>query len=315
MSHPDDEFHAPTSDDPYWTETCWFTFSVPERRLSGQLYPFFRPNQNVVAGAAYVWDDRGDQPWNARYAKNFWHLPLPDQPLSDIALPNGIRYRCVEPLTRYELGYTDPDGSDELEIALAFTAIAPPNYLGTSHLDQPGRYEGTIRLGDDVLAVDSYGFRDRSWSVRSQFGPALAANAHCGGYSYATASPSDGFHAITMDFGGVDSTSGCIAIHGYVLRDGIQAKVASGRREVLERDDATGAPTRVAIELVDDQGRELRAEGRCVNRIGVHLNPNLFTWNCLTEWAFDGVTAWGEDHDNWSASSARRFFRRHLGYP
>ena len=41
-THPDDEFHPPTSDDPYWTETCWFTFTVPERRLSGQLYPFFR---------------------------------------------------------------------------------------------------------------------------------------------------------------------------------------------------------------------------------------------------------------------------------
>ena len=40
--HPDDEFHPPTDDNPYWTETCWFTFTVPERRMSGQLYPFFR---------------------------------------------------------------------------------------------------------------------------------------------------------------------------------------------------------------------------------------------------------------------------------
>ena len=49
MGHPDDEFHPPTSDDPYWTETCWFTFTVPERTLSGQLYPFFRPNQKVTS--------------------------------------------------------------------------------------------------------------------------------------------------------------------------------------------------------------------------------------------------------------------------
>jgi hypothetical protein len=46
----------------------------------------------------------------------------------------------------------------------------------------------------------------------------------------------------------------------------------------------------------------------------VHLNPNLFTWNCLTRWSFDGVEAWGEDHDNWSAPAARRFFRDFLGY-
>jgi hypothetical protein len=308
--HPDDEFHPPTSDDPYWTETCWFTFTVPERRLSGQLYPFFRPNQGVTAGGAYFWDERGDQPWNVRYAKNFWHLPIPDRPLSDIALANGIRYRCTEPLTRYEIGYSDPDGGDEIDVALTFTAVTPPNYLGTSHLDQPGRYEGTIRLGDEVITVDSFGFRDRSWGVRPQFGQGLTSSpAPCGGYSYATASASDGFHAITMDFG-----EGCVAIHGYVLLGGDWQKLASGRREVLDRDAATGAPTRVRLELRDAAGRELVARGRCVNKLGVHLNPNLFTWNCLTEWTFGGVTAWGEDHDNWSAPAARRFFRRHLGH-
>ena len=51
-THPDDGFHPPTSDDPFWTETCWFTFAVPERRLSGQLYPFLRPNQGVTSRGA-----------------------------------------------------------------------------------------------------------------------------------------------------------------------------------------------------------------------------------------------------------------------
>ena len=117
----------------------------------------------------------------------------------------------------------------------------------------------------------------------------------------------DGFHAITMDFG-----EGCIAIHGHLTLGGERGLVRSGRREVLERHDGTGAPTRVALELVDDHDRRVRAEGRCLNRLGVHLNPNLFTWNCLTEWTFEGVTAHGEDHDNWSAPAARRFFRSHL---
>jgi hypothetical protein len=68
------------------------------------------------------------------------------------------------------------------------------------------------------------------------------------------------------------------------------------------------------MDLTDEHGRSLHAEGRAVNRLGVHLNPNLFTWNCLTEWTFEGITAWGEDHDNWSAPAARRFFRAHLGH-
>ena len=309
MSHPDDEFHPPTSDDPYWTETCWFTFTVPDRLLSGQLYPFFRPNLGVVAGGAFFWDDQGSQPWNCRYAKQFWHLPLPDGPLSDIELSNGIRYRCLEPLTRYEVGYRDPDG-DDLVVELVFEAVAEPNYLSGAHLDQPGRYTGTIVLDGETIDVDAFGFRDRSWGGRTQFGSGLAGSpASRGGYSYATASERDGFHAITMDFG-----EGCIAIHGYLLRDGQWARLSGGRRTVLQRDDTTGAPTRVQLDLEDERGRTLVAEGIGRNSFGVHLNPNLFTWNCLTAWTFDGIEAWGEDHDNWSAPAARKFFRDHLRY-
>jgi hypothetical protein len=309
-THPDDEFHPPTTDDPYWTETCWFTFTVPERRLSGQLYPFFRPNQKVTAGGVYFWDDHGSQTWNCVYAKNFWHLPIPDQSLTDITLPNGIGYRCLDPLQRYGLRYDDPDGGDEIHVDLTYTAVTPPHYLGTSHLDQPGRYTGTIQLHGERIEVDSFGFRDRSWGVRSQFGPGLtSSHATRGGYSYATASERDAFHTITMDFG-----SGCVSIHGYLLRDGTWAKLASGRREVLERDAATGYPTVVQVEGTDELGRELHAEGRCLNRLGLFLNPNLFTVNCLTEWTFDGVTAFGEDHDNWSAPAIRRHARSFLGY-
>lgn len=308
-THPDDEFHPPASDDPYWTETCWFTFTVPERRLSGQLYPFFRPNQRVAAGGAYFWDDRGDQPWSCVYAKNFWHLPLSsDARLSDLSLANGIRIRCVEPLRRYELRYDDPDGGDEIHLALAFTAVAEPHRLAGSHLDQPGRFEGTLVLHGEEIRVDAFGFRDRSWGPRTQFGQGITGTpAGRGGYSYATASERDAFHTITLDFG-----AGCLSIHGYLLRDGKWSKLASGRREVVERDAAGGHPLRVRIEGRDDLGRELVAEGRCLNRLGFYINPNLYTINCLTEWSFGGISAFGEDHDNWSAPAARRFFRGRL---
>jgi len=303
--HEHDRFHPPTSDNPYWTETCWFTFAVPERKLSGQIYPFFRPNQRVTSGGVYFWDTSGSQIWNCRYAKNFWHLPLADNAdLADLTLPNGIRYRCLEPLAKYELHYLDPDDS-EVEVHLRYEAICPPNHLADSHLDQPGRYTGTIRLQDEEIAVDSFGMRDRSWGERSQFGVTLHPKAPYsrGGYSYATASKRDAFHTITADFG-----SGGISIHGFLMRDGEWSKLAEGRREVLEREG--GAPTRVRITGRDELGREFEAEGHCHNRLGVHLNPNLWTWNCLTEWEWgDGLHGWGEDHDNWSAQAFRHYIR------
>jgi len=303
--HEDDRFHPATSDDPYWTETCWFTFAVPEKGLSGQLYPFFRRNQNVTSGGAFFWDSSGSQIWNCRYAKNFWHLPLPeDADLADLELPNGIRYKCLEGLKAYQIDYLDPDDS-EVEVHLRFEGICAPNYLAGGHLDQPGRYTGTIRLRDEEFAVDAFGMRDRSWGVRSQFGATLHPGApyYHGGYSYATASEGEAFHTITGDFG-----EGCVSIHGFLMSDGEWSKLAEGRREVLERKD--GYPTRVRIEGRDELGRSLEAEGTCLNRLGVHLNPNLWTWNCLTDWSWNGKQrGFGEDHDNWSAAGFRRFIR------
>lgn len=304
--HVDDRFHTPTGDDPFWTETCWFTFAVPERKLSGQLYPFLRPNQGITSSGAFFWDPSGSDLWNCLYAKNLWHVPLPEaSDLADLELASGLSYRCLEPLTRYQLRYRDPD-EDKVEVDLEFQAICPPNYLAASHLDQPGRYTGRIQLHGEEIAVDSFGFRDRSWGVRSQIGNTLSnSGAPRGGYSYATASERDAFHAITMAF----QDDVAIPIHGYLLRDGTYSKLVPGKgqRDVLER--AEDAPTRVRITAEDELGRELVAEGRCVNKLGVHLNPNLFTWNCLTEWEWDGARGWGEDHDNWSAPAATRFFR------
>ena len=307
--HPDDEFHAPTSDDPEWTETCWFTFTVPERGLSGQLYPYFKRNQGVAAGGAFFWDGHHERPETCVYAKQFWHLPLAaDARLTDLDLANGIRYRCLEPQRQWAIGYDDPDGGDEIHVDLTVTGVLAPNMLGESHVDQPCRYQGTIVLHGEEITVDSYGFRDRSWGPRPQFGQGIHGGGSMrGGYSYATASDRDAFHAITMDFG-----TGCIAIHGYVLRDGVWSKVASGAREVVER-DGEGFPVLVTVDLVDEVGRELHAEGRLRNSIAFLINPNLFTINGLTEWSFDGVTAWGEDHDNHSFPDARRLFREARG--
>lgn len=302
----DDELHPPGDpDDPDWTETCWFTFTVPERRLSGQLYPFLKPTLGVAAAAVYFWDDTGDQVWSCRYARSFWHLPLPERPLSDLALGNGARYRVLEPGRRYAVAYDDPDGHD-VHVDLTFTGITEPHRLADSHVDQPGRVTGRVVLDGEVIDVDAYGFRDRSWGHRTQHGAGIhGTESRRGGYSYATADDAEGFHAITMDFG--DGTA--VVIHGHLRSGGVWAPLVTGHREVVARDEATGAPTHVRLSATDDRGRKLRAEGRTLNRFGVLLNPNLWTWNCLTEWTWGSRTGFGEDHDNWSASGQRAFAR------
>ena len=151
---------------------------------------------------------------------------------------------------------------------------------------------------------------DRSWGLRSQFGPGIVPKGPArNGYTYGTASPDDAFHAITAYAKGEFR-----AYHGYLIRVGVWSKLASGRRDVLERDPATGYPARVRITGVDELGRALDAEGRCLNKLGFALNPNMLSINCLTEWSFNGTQGYGEDHENWTPAEGRNFFREFLGY-
>jgi hypothetical protein len=299
---PDDELHPPTGPEPEWSETCWFTFAIPERNLSVQFYPYFRPNLGVAAGAVYAWGGHGENMANCRYAKNFWHLPMPDTPLSDLRLANGITYRALEPVRRYAVGYRDPDGGD-LAIDLDVRCIDAPFRLH-SHYDQATRATGSITLDGDTFDVDCVGFRDRSWGVRSQFGKTVMGPAVYAPYTWGTTRSGDGFFSMGGDFG-----NGVVNVHGFLRRDALQSPIASGTHVVLERDDATGYPRRARIVGTDAEGRTFTAEGVARNGFGWNINPNLYTINSLMEWSLDGETAFGEHHDNWSASSIRDFHR------
>ena len=71
----DDTFHDP-GDDPWWTETVWFGWMVPERKMLGSFYPFFRPNMGVQAGGVWLFDDTAELPWEVCFFDFNWHLPM-----------------------------------------------------------------------------------------------------------------------------------------------------------------------------------------------------------------------------------------------
>lgn len=305
-SKPEDEFHRPRHTDPFHGETAWFGFDIADRRLSGQFYPFFSQNLGVAAAGVYFWDDTGSYMHDILYAKNIWHLPMPPASLTDVSLEGGLSYTTVESLSEYRIRYQDPDG-EEVAADLRFTTLTPPHMLGKGHYDQPCAVHGSLVLFGEDISVDTVGFRDRSWGRRPQFGDAMVKGAaDFGGYSYGTTPDGDGFHATTQDFGG-----GATLVHGHYKSGGTWSKLVTGRRSVQARDADTGFPTGVLIEARDELGRELRAVGQCLNQFGFFLNSNMFSINCLTMWNLgDGVTALGEDHENRTSRSARRFFRR-----
>ena len=244
----DDSFHAPATDDPFWTETAWFGFSVPERRMSGAVYPLFRPNQGVCSAGVYVWDDSGQELWQLPYARNAWHAPMPDHDLRELRLLNGLEYDCVEPLTTYRVRYAD---ADEIALDLTFEALHPPHGIGlgsgSGHVDQAGRMTGTLDLHGERITVDCVEMRDRSWGVRRDHGMVRA------GYHYGFADGRNGFQA--MSFLNGDEQ---VIVAGYLLEDGELVRLVSGTVKVVRTDTA---PVEVVLDAQDARGHGVQAHG------------------------------------------------------
>ena len=289
----DDQFHFDEMGDDWWaTETAWFSFHHPERKLGGWFYNMFRPNIGTVAGGAWVWDDRAHLPWEILYSANYTALQLPrGEDLRDCHLPNGVSIKVLTPCQRYALGYQD---GERLQANLIFDGVMPPEPLtavgstfgSAHHFDQFGRVHGEIVLHGERIAIDCIGMRDRTWGRRPEDRPRQAA------YVTGAADAGHGFLAVTNV-----KPEGDFVSYGFLRRDGETVSLAGGER-ILERDPKEHWITRITIKAHDAKGREMTAVGVPVSR--VILNRHTFIdVNSLIRWDLDGVTAYGEDQDMW----------------
>ncbi|HEX7097422.1 MAG TPA: hypothetical protein VF183_16170 [Acidimicrobiales bacterium] len=286
----DDMFHEPVGDDPWWTETVWFSWMVPERSMLGYWYVVFRKNIGVCFGGVLLFDDTAVLPWELPAFDWHWHEPMPARhDLRDLDVLGGMRLHCIEHGRRFAFGYAN----DDISIDLTYDALmppmltrqAPPFNHGT-HIDQPGRVTGLMVLRGEEIPVDCIAMRDRSWGIR---GPRRQPKL---GYCHATSGPDSSFLTISVERKGVDGI-----LTGYLMRDGTWARMTAGTRSV-ERDEH-GRPAVIHIAGTDELGRELQAVGTTVSRQVFTPYPDMFCWNSLTRWELDGGLAWGEDQDVW----------------
>ena len=289
----DDSFHFAEMGDDWWaTETSWFSFHHPERKLGGWFYSMFRPNIGTVAGGAWVWDDSAYLPWEILYSANYTAQQLSrDQDLRDCKLPNGVSIKVLAPCQRYALGYDD---GERFKADLVFEGVMPPEPLtavsstfgAAHHFDQFGRVTGDIVLHGERIALDCIGMRDRTWGQRPEDRPRQAA------YVTGAADASHSFLAVTNV-----KPEGDLVSYGFLRRDGETVSLAGGER-ILERDPREHWVTRITIKAHDTKGREMTAVGVPVSR--VILNRHTFIdINSLIRWELDGVVAYGEDQDMW----------------
>ncbi|MEY2570348.1 MAG: hypothetical protein QOE63_698, partial [Acidimicrobiaceae bacterium] len=98
LTAADDCLH-PASDHWWETETAWFSFNVPERKLGCWFYNQILATQGVCNGGVWVWDDSDA---GALYEVRQEGLALPNIAtidLRDVELPNGNHIEVLEPLT------------------------------------------------------------------------------------------------------------------------------------------------------------------------------------------------------------------------
>jgi hypothetical protein len=285
LSAVDDDFHQP-DENPWYLETFWYSYHVPERNLEGYIYTKFYPNQRIYGGGAIVWDDSAWLPWEVLYYDLQWHLPWPEvKTMKDCSLPNGTSLRCLEPLKKYHVTYK----SEEHDVDIVWDAVLPAfsqprgdvPYLFAGHIDHPGRATGTIRVGNETFAVDCISQRDRSW------GPRLENRTLRMGYCHAVTSAKNGFLVITSPKDERDPI-----LSGYRMKDG-----------------ELGHPVRVVLRCKDDRGRGFEAVGTTLNRIGFLASTGIFNLISLTRWEYDGVVGYGEDQDLFHPSTSRDFYR------
>jgi hypothetical protein len=283
----DDRFHTPAEAHPLWSETAWFGFSAPERRLCGCVYPLFRPRLGVCSVAVHIWDDSAFEPWRALYSRSQWHLRMPAGDLTSCAV-GGLELACLEPLRRYRVRYAD---GALCSLDLEYEGLCPPHVAGIAggrgHLDQPCRVRGALTLRGQRIEVDGFEMRDRSWHVRDDLRTTRAS------YSYGIASEHEAFLA-----GALCDGDACRVATGFLWRNGERHALAGGTRRVLARRD--GYPLEIAIEAIDTAGRRLEARGRTSSRLANQATPGMFAWLSLTEWQWQGRGAAGEDQEVWS---------------
>jgi hypothetical protein len=301
MIHPrDDSFHDPKGD-PYWNESGYFSFVIPERNIDGLVYLWHRPTMRLSAGGAALWDPSGEETYDCLLYDFNTQLTLPDgADMFDCTLDNGVSVECSKPLQSYRLSYKGDAGALDLQwdgfMEPWHWAPPSPQQLGSfgqGHYQQGGRVTGTIDVVGETVPVDCLGIRDHSWGPRRLHAAAWTR----GGYEWAHASEGSSFliasaSRIPVDEDPIVGTTESV-LFGWYIRDGVLANLISGQRQV-ERGPG-GRPVRFVVDASDDLDRSLHVEGRFENVLRWH-GP-WFTFWSLIRCEFDGREAWGDSQD------------------
>lgn len=285
------------NDHPHWIDSACFYLSVPELRLHGFIFYFFRPNLNMLTGGPVIWDRSGHTALDCLHYNFSQYQPIPKPAQKfDFTAANSLRVTTLEAQNRYALSYNF--GGLEFELEWQATApiySAPQRDPINFHAEQAGRMVGWLNIEGRQIAIDCASLRDISYGVRDY--AKISPGAYCWGSTGA-----DVFQTLSM---GTDKEQKILT--GFLQKDGETAKLVEGVRRI-ETYGRYGAK-RVTIDAVDALGRRLHVEGQLDDGLLFSGNTtHTVVWS-FTEWNWEGRTCWGDNQEFFPAPTFRRMAR------
>ena len=296
------------------TETSYFGFSVPERRLNGEIYVWFHPVLKVMSASVYIWTGMKASTLACEYISHQHFLPFPSHDIADYTIePVGLHIRVIEPLRSVQIDLDDR--ARDVSFCCRQDAIMPPGGRpGGYHFTQAMRTTGWLNLYGERIEINGYFSRDRSWGKERREDPLPLPPLS---WMVGVFDESFAFHALAHDDPGLSpewasafpSVSAAQAFAwGYLWKDGELTSVA--RASKLTRRDLNGlAPTAVELELEDVKGRRLSIQGTVQARMPWQTWQNMNTFFCQTRWDCDSRTGYGDLQDVQFNDFTRRFAR------
>ena len=335
---PEDDTYHRLSDDPYETETTWWSFNVPERRIGGWLHAAAHPNTGTVDWRVFAWDPTGADAGRLAYYKNAPEAEFPaDADLREITFGGGgFSVKMLRPLMDYQVTYRDADADFSLELEHR-SVHAPQRFtpgeapaMHNPHLDQLGHVTGELVLRGERIPVDCWSIRDRTWgprggrhsqSQKAEYVRGEYRVANPGGARWREVERERGRGRIQYIFGHTDDRTGFLSFVrpqdgdadgwspmtvGWLLKDGEFQRLDKTKSRMKNfRDPVTGWSAHMLVDVTDRTGRTMQAEGFAVS----YMSDRAAGANALMRWEYEGKLGWGEDQDGWSVDHFQKLMR------
>jgi hypothetical protein len=312
----DDEFlHPPAASGHYSaTETSYYGFNIPERKVNGEIYLWFHPVLNVMSASIYIWRGLKATSLACEYVNHHHYLPWPRNGIAHYTIDAlNLRVRVVEPLKVIEIDFHDRERGVQLSYRLE--AIMPPGVRpGGYHFTQAMRTHGELNLFGESMQIDGYFSRDRSWQQERREDPMAWPPLS---WMVGVFNRDFAFHVLAMDdpdlgpeWRDVFPTikSGSHLIWGYVWKNGQLVPVTAARKLTTREPDGL-APRVIEMTIEDAKGGSHELRGYVQARMPWQTWQNMNAFFCQTRWESDGLVGYGDTQDVQFGEFTRRFAR------